>query len=94
MTKLLIRTALFATFALPLAVAQAAPNMSLAGNSISGAASIQTAREKNEVPRQEDRVNRREDRRHAWLQAGGFDGSGVVLVRGREDKAPRGHDPR
>jgi hypothetical protein len=94
MTKLLVRTSLFAIMALPLAAAHAAPTMSLAGKAISGTTSIQTARGANETPRQEDRrANRREDRR-ASLQTGGFDASGVVLVRGREDKAPRGHDPR
>ena len=96
MTKLLVRTALFATVALPLAAANAAPTMSLAGKAISGATSVQSVRQNNEAPRQEDRrANRREDRR-ASLQTGGFDASGVVLVRGRqaEGEKPRGHDPR
>ena len=94
MTKLLVPTALFAALALPLAAAQAAPAMSLANKPVSGATALQTARQQNEAPRQEDRVNRREDRRHTSLQSGGFDASGIVLVRGREDARPRGHDPR
>lgn len=93
MTKLLVRTALFAAIALPLAVAQAAPSVSPAGKAISGSTSIQTARQQNEAPRQEDRVNRREDRRHASLQSGGFDASGIVLVR-EGAEGGKGADPR
>jgi hypothetical protein len=93
MTKLLVRTALFAALALPLAAAQAAPSVALAGKAVSGSTSIQAARQQNEAPRQEDRVNRREDRRHASLQSGGFDASGVVLVREGSEGA-QGADPR
>lgn len=89
MQSMLLATIAVAATTMLAVPTQAAPSLR---SFISNSMTVQV-REANEAPRQEDRQrDRRQDRRQSMVAPGGFDASGIVLVREAREGRP-GHDP-
>jgi len=90
MRKILFAATVAVAGAMPLMSADAAPRPVLGTHGVTNGASVLTVREAKEAPRREDRqADRRQDRRASNTTPGGFDRSGIILVR-QAGEGPRG----